>query len=594
MRWLRRTRDHLLGSSVPERLLLVGVAAGLASLLIYASRGYSTAMLLVWLAALAALSIFLWSRNRALPRIERADLLDPAVLALGLAPLYLVALYRWPVQVSSDEVAVIGVSKTYALAHGVDPFGVSTYLGRPTLLFIGWGNLGELLGGFDLYHMRLLHALVGLLTIAASYVLLRMLLPRWWAIFATCVLGVSHAFLMISRLAMRENTAVLVEVVALALLLWGLRKNHSLATFWGGIFAGLGFYVYFPARATLPLWIAFLVVAAFLFRGSFPLRRLAVLGSVAVAGFVLMAAPIVIAESKVPPTPSAQPQKDTLMIFELGRDKQQEWVRASSFASAYKTNVKWGLTAFNNEVVDQSFIYTNYGHGFVDPLSGILLWLGVGVVAIRLFRRRGDEGSLLALSSFVVLWLAFAFVVNKAPNYTRLLVTLPFVAYFVTEAVRWLVGRWRSVRHAPAALVGVTLIGLVAWNLVIAWDFIQEGRRNGEPIGSSGRYAAELKNVPGERIYVVSSASAPYHVWGDPYATESRMRVFSKYDAQVGSAIDPGNLGAFRVSPPFVLFMRREAWSLVAQELSDAYPDGRIRNVTPDGARVVLEVPPRS
>lgn len=58
---------------------------------------------------------------------------------------------------------------------------------------------------------------------------------------------------MISRLAMRENTSVLVELVALALLVWRLRRDHVLATFAGGVVAGLGFYVYFPARATFAL-----------------------------------------------------------------------------------------------------------------------------------------------------------------------------------------------------------------------------------------------------------------------------------------------------------------------------------------------------
>jgi hypothetical protein len=37
--------------------------------------------------------------------------------------------------------------------------------------------------------------------------------------------------------------------------------------------------------------------------------------------------------------------------------------------------------------------------------------------------------------------------------------------------------------------------------------------------------------------------------------------------------------------------MRREIWQPHAAELADTYPRGRIRNVTPDGARVVLEVP---
>src|SRR5262245_15638860 len=104
-------------------------------------------MLVLWLAALAVLSAYFWSRNRSRPRIDKLDLLAPAGLALVFSPLYLIALYRWPVQVSSDEVAIIGVARDYSHPVGVDPFGVSEYLSRPTLLFIFWGKLGELVGG---------------------------------------------------------------------------------------------------------------------------------------------------------------------------------------------------------------------------------------------------------------------------------------------------------------------------------------------------------------------------------------------------------------------------------------------------------------
>ena len=86
-------------------------------------------------------------------------MLAPIGLVLVFAPLYLLALFRWPVQVSGDETAIIDVAKHYAHPPpGVDPFGREHYLNRPTLLFLGWGKLGELIGGFDLYHMRLLHA----------------------------------------------------------------------------------------------------------------------------------------------------------------------------------------------------------------------------------------------------------------------------------------------------------------------------------------------------------------------------------------------------------------------------------------------------
>ena len=576
----------------PDGLLVAGGAAlGVGSLLAYGLSGFSYWMLAAWVAALAVLSVYLWRRDRAIPHIRLFDVLAAAGVAVAFAPVYLISLYRYPVQVSSDEVAIIGVAKHFAEAGNVDPFGVSYYLGRPTMLFMAWGRLGELLGGFDLYHMRLLHALFGLLTIAACYALLRQLLPLWWAVFGSAVVGACHSMFMISRLAMRENTSILVEVIALALLLWGLRHKNLLATFWGGVIAGLAFYVYFPSRATFPLWIAFLVVLALLFRREFPRRRLAALGAIGLAGFVLMAGPIVIAEAKAPKTDSTQPQRDSVMLFKLGRDKEQEWMFKSTFLEAYKINVKWGLTAFNNKIVDHGFIYDNPGHGFVDPLTGILLWLGVGVVAIGLVRRRDDEGALLALVSFVILWLAFAFVVNKAPDYTRLMITLPFVGYFVAQAVRFAAGRWRTIRYAPVAIATAALAAIVVWNLAIARDFIDLGKRNGEPIGSTGRYLAAHKHTPGEIFYIATSDASPYYSFGGTDTAIDRLMLFADSPTQVGAPIDPFQLKTFNAPPPLALFMTRAAWQTAAGELASAYPRGRIRNVTPDGGRVVLEVP---
>jgi hypothetical protein len=588
---LRSEADLLWG------LLAIGAIAGLGSLVSYGHSGYSRSMLLLWLTGLVALSFYFWSRSRALPRIAFGDMLAPAGLVLLFAPLYLIALYRWPVQVSSDEVEIIGVAKDYAHPHGVDPFGVSWYLSRPTLLFIGWGKLGELFGGFDLYHMRLLHAIFGLLTLVASYALLRQLLPRWWAVFASCVLGASHAFLVISRLAMRENTAVLVEVVGLALLIWGLRNEHALATFWGGVVAGLGFYVYFPARVTLPIWLVFLFVLALTSRRRFPVRRLLVLGSIAVTGFVLMATPIMIAESHIPRSTSgpsdSDPQRSTLMIFSDARKREQQWVHATSVAEGVKTNIRYGLGTFNNKVTDNGYIYVNDGHGFVDPLTGILLWLGVGLLGIRLIRRRADEGALLAVTGFLILWLSFAFLVNKAPNYTRLLVTLPFVAYLVTVAVRWLAGRWRSVSGAPALLIGGALAALVAWNLAIAWDFVQDGRRSGDPIGSTGRYVASHDDVPGQTFYLSTTENGAWdYYYFLPFTRgRDRLQLFAAGHSQVQNPVDAQHLAQFEARPPFVLFMRRDAWEQVAPQLAERFPSGRIRNVTPDGTRIALDVP---
>lgn len=574
-------RSRPVAPFLPRAALGIGLALGVGALLRYDQSGYGRGMLMLWLAALVLLSLFFWSRSRSVPRIARLDLAISGGLALLFSPLYLLALYRWPVQVSSDEIGVMTYSELYGSRSQVDLFGISEYRAFPAALFVAWGKLGDLLGGVELANMRFLQAAVGLVVIAASYALFRQLLHRPWAICASLLLGFSHSFFMISRLAMRENTAVLMEVVALALLLWGLRRNHEFATFAGGLVAGMGFYVYYPGRATFPLWILFLVGLGLFYRQSFPVRRLVTLGLVGATAFMLMAGPILISERNAPKAVTA-PQREALLIYKEGRALQRDWVFAKDEWSGFRTNVEFGLGTFNNKVVDHAWIYENHGHGFVDPLTGILLWLGVGVVGVGLVRRRAGPESLLLLGSFIVLWLSFAFVVNKAPNYTRLLITLPFTAYLVAEALRWLAGRWRSVPRASAALVVAVVVGVAVWNLAIAWDFIQDGRRNGDPIGSTGRYVQAHRDTAGQQFYVAS----PYLSFG-PGA--GRIRLFAG-EAQVGTDVNASELPGFSASPPFALFMMRGAWSTAGDPLTQRYPQGRLRNVVPGGTHVVFEV----
>jgi hypothetical protein len=583
------SRSRSLDALVPPCLIGLGLALGALSLLIYVVSGYSKGMLWLWLGAVALASVGFGLQARVWPRIAALDVGLAAGVAALCSPLYLIALYRWPVQVSSDEIAVMSVAKTYAHDTG-DPFGYSYYLTRPAGLFVVWGKLGDLIGGVDLFHMRLLHAMVGLLTIAGCYVLFRLLLPRNWAFLGAFLVGVNHSMFMISRLAMRENSAVFVLVVALILLVWGLQHRQELAIFLGGFAAGLGFYVYYPARVVFPIWILFLLGLGLLYKKGFGARQLLTVGAVTTAGFVLAATPIVYSESTIPSSIHSG-QGDSLFIYTDGRAVQQQWVFADSELDGWLKNVKFGLGTFNNKVVDHSWIYPNYGHGFLDPLMGIVLWVGVAIVGLGLIRRRRqDEGALLMLGGFIALWLAFALLVNKAPNYTRLLITLPFVAYLVVEALRWATNRWRSVPLAPQLIVGVFVAAVVALNVSAAWDYVQVGRKNGDPIGSTGRFVAAHDGVPNQKFYFASSDAQPYYVWGNLGTGNDRVALFTD-SKLVQPAIDPNTLKEFRAAPPFALFMRREVWSPIAPELAALYPRGRIRNVTTDGERVVLVVP---
>ena len=247
------------------------------------------------------------------------------------------------------------------------------------------------------------------------------------------------------------------------------------------------------------------------------------------------------------------------MLFKLGRDKQRDWMFKSNFWDAYKINVKWGLTAYNNKIVDHGFIYDNPNHGFVDPLTGILLWLGLGVVSVRLLRRRGDEGPYSQLVSFVILWLSFAFVVNKAPNYTRLMVTLPFVGYFVAEGVRWAT-RWRrEIRHAPV-VAGRLRLSPSSWSGISASrrDFIDSGsateRRSGARAVTSRRKRPRrdvLHRRRATRRRTTPSAAMQTAI--------DRLALFADSPHPSRSGGRPCRPESFTATPPFALFMTRTA-----------------------------------
>jgi 4-amino-4-deoxy-L-arabinose transferase-like glycosyltransferase len=559
----------------------LGAVLAAASVALYAADGFGLTVGLVWLAALGLVGAALFE---PIPRPGRIDLLAPLGLILVFAPLYVIRVASLPVQVNSDEVAIMLYAKKYAAMGNPDMFGLSEYFGHPVALLVVWGKLGGLLGGVTLDHMRLLHALTGLLTIGLSYALFRQLLSVPWALVASAVFGLNHAFLMISRMAMRENTPVLVEVVALALLLYGVRKRHLFATFAGGVLAGIGYYVHFPGRMVFPLWIVFLVVLAIVYR-----RRVQVvpLGAVALAGFAIVAAPYVVAYLKAP-AELTHHQREALLLTKDGRELQKRWVFEDTVWGGIAKNIEWGLGAFNNDHVDEAFIYPNFGHGIVDPLTGALLWVGALALLVQAIRRRGPPWAVFPLVGFVVLWLVFAFLVGQAPDYPRMLVILPFVAFLVTEAIRLLAGLSR--RAAPAVAVAA-LLAIGTWNGFIGWDFIHTGQSRGDDIGGTGRFVQSHSGISGERFYIsADQSSLNYYVWGTPEIWTQRLQLFTRNDSQVGGVVDPSMLPQFDVQPPFVIFMRAELWKRVKKDFLQRYPHLGVHEITPDGLRLAIGV----
>ena len=202
------------------------------------------------------------------------------------------------------------------------------------------------------------------------------------------------------------------------------------------------------------------------------------------------------------------------------------------------------------------------------------------------------------LVGFLALYLSFAFLVTKAPNYTRLLVVVPFVAYLAVQAIRFLAERagglaarrsWAPERRVVAGTAALLVAAVGAWNLAHAWDYIQLGRTNGDDIGSTGRYAEDHREVAGQKFYVAASDERPYYSWGYEDGWRERVQIFVPDDPV--DVVDPATLGSFRTEPPFVLFLSDEAAAEHGRALTQLYPTGRLEKVTPHGWHMAFTVP---
>jgi 4-amino-4-deoxy-L-arabinose transferase-like glycosyltransferase len=457
----------------------------------------------------------------------------------------------------------------------------------------------DLLGGPGLSHMRLIHALSGLVAIAFGFLFFRMCFDLVTATIATVVLGASHALLAISRMAMRDNTGLVIETAALGLLFYGFSRRSLRATFVGGALSGLAFYAYYPGRMVIVIWFTFLLLAVVFLRDELPVRQAIRNGAVAAFGFFLLVAPLAIATVQADDSP-ADFAREQLLFLPEGRELQAEWVSASSEADGVARNIMNGLTTFNSSVSDHGNIYPNEGHGFVDPLSGILLWVGAAIAGYRLIRVTPKHpADLLALVGFLLLYCSFAFLINKAPNYTRLLVILPFVAYFVAlaiEAIAHIFAR-RLVRYSivprqfpfEAATMTALVAAVVVWNLAIFGSFAIAGRNDGDDIGSTGRYIEARSQIVPYTFILVADTKNSYYVWGEAPHWRQRMEFFadSRQSVQVYA---PDAFQPETATPPFTVFTSDEGWERIGRAFSARFPDAVLSRMRTDGSLLAFEV----
>ncbi|MGH2619891.1 MAG: hypothetical protein ACRDHG_04890, partial [Anaerolineales bacterium] len=203
-------------------LLIASLVVGALSARHYFREGYGLTVVLIWLITIAVAGYAAHRADGDLPApalIERSEWGKALLLLVALSPLYLAFIRTIPYQISTDEVTVMMNEAEASARLGWDIFSISGYFGFPSFIFVVYGWLGRLFGGIDLGNMRTIDGLVGLASIALFYLLAVPLLTRRTALAAALLLGTNHALLAISRVAMRNNSALLVMLCGLLFLL---------------------------------------------------------------------------------------------------------------------------------------------------------------------------------------------------------------------------------------------------------------------------------------------------------------------------------------------------------------------------------------
>ncbi len=515
------------------------------------------------------------------------DVFIAASLILLLTPLYLWALHDYPMLINTDEMIFVEMARNLLDARGVNPFGVTYYYGFPAGSFMLIGHVCQLMGGITLYHARLVNALFGLGVVGAGYGFYRLFWPRLEAFLAALLMGTNHALVGLSRMAIRDNLPLLLEVTALGVLFQGLRLRRRSWLAIGGAIAGLGVYNYYSARIILLVWFVFLTVYVWCEEAPRSWRRGWSLAWPTLLGFTIVAAPMILNVMTTRTEQWDYPEHQ-IVLFARGRQLTREWEWTPNTALALARNSWKGLTVFNNNIPDRGMIYLNAGHGFVDPLSGILLWIGV----LMVFRRRQKSmPDRLALSGFLFIWLSLSLLTTKNPEYSRMLVVLPFVIYLVFTGLQWTA----NAAPSPAWKKGVLVLGACAmavWNVAIYADFGKLYNLGGDPGSSTVRYAESRRALSNYHYYIVIDDAQPYIAFGksswkgwiDLFIDPSQS--VEMLDSTAFLNKDPLPL----MARPFTLFVNKKVWEASRSKMLALYPSAIIHPMSAYAQQFAIEV----
>lgn len=359
--------------------------------------------------------------------------------------------------------------------HGNFPLFLPANAGREVLYTYVQAALGAFFG-VNVFSLRLASALLGIAAVAATYVLLRLMIhreSRMVATFTSLTLAVSLWHIHFSHYGIRVITMPFLLSALFGSYWLGLfgrtRRRRLVAFLVCGLLTGLGVWTNPTGRFVPFVLIPFTLWLVWRHpTGDLRRRRWALdgpLGGLLLTGLVAL-----------------------VVFLPLGLEfyRHPEWftghaAEVSIFADRVSGGQPGRMLLFNIGRVlgmfsitgDEEWAHGPAGRPVFDPFMSLPFTVGIGLWLWRLWRRRPDDPdvdalALLALWSFVM--LTPSVFSEAAPNYSRTLPSLPaiFLAaglgltwLAVTVATRLSAQTWKeSQRVGAGLLVPLVILGL--------------------------------------------------------------------------------------------------------------------------------------
>jgi hypothetical protein len=336
-----------------------------------------------------------------------------------------------------DEAADTIIAEQIARGESA-PIFIEAYTGKEVLFFY-WAAAWMKLIGPSVFAMRLAAALLGVLTVAATYRAVaeifasRNLRPagkgqeagsKNVALLAAIFIATSFWHILMSRLGFRSISEPLIQALALAALFRGLRLNRTRWFVVAGALVGLNLYTYLAARL-FPIAIALIFLYFILFDRGHRLDRL--------TQFVITVASAVIVFLPLGLYFVRHPEAFLTRI-------QQVAPRGDQVAPLLE-NVLRALSMFFVEG-DPYIRFNLPGRPLFPVVLGVLFVIGAVVAIAGVFRgrtaqRRGAYFSLIVLTLMMLLPTALA--VNEiTPSNLRAIGLMPTVFAFPALGAWWL------------------------------------------------------------------------------------------------------------------------------------------------------------